>query len=107
MNLFISDAWAQGDPTGGGLLGLLPFVLIIVVFYFLLIRPQQKRQKQHKEMVANLSKGDEVVTSGGTLGKITDVGENFVTLEIATGVQVKVQAHAIQSMMPKGTVKDA
>ncbi len=89
MNLFISDAWAQGDPTGGGLLGLLPFVLIIVVFYFLLIRPQQKRQKQHKEMVANLSKGDEVVTNGGTLGKIIDVGENFVTLEVATGVQIK------------------
>lgn len=107
MNLFISDAWAQGDPAGGGLLGLLPFVLIIVVFYFLLIRPQQKRQKQHKEMVSNLSKGDEVVTNGGTLGKITDVGENFVTLEIAAGVQVKVQSHAIQTMMPKGTVKDA
>ena len=107
MNLFISDAWAQGDPTGGGLLGLLPFVLIIVVFYFLLIRPQQKRQKQHKEMVANLSKGDEVVTNGGTLGKITDVGENFITLEVATGVQVKVQSHAIQAMMPKGTIKDA
>jgi len=107
MNLFISDAWAQGDPAGGGLLGLLPFVLIIVVFYFLLIRPQQKRQKQHKEMVANLSKGDEVVTNGGTLGKITDVGENFITLEVATGVQVKVQSHAIQAMMPKGTIKDA
>ena len=107
MNLFISDAWAQGDPAGGGLLGLLPFVLIIVVFYFLLIRPQQKRQKQHKEMVANLSKGDEVVTNGGTLGKITDVGENFITLEVATGVLVKVQSHAIQAMMPKGTIKDA
>lgn len=107
MNLFISDAWAQGDPAGGGLLGLLPFVLIIVVFYFLLIRPQQKRQKQHKEMVSNLSKGDEVVTNGGTLGKITDVGENFITLEVAAGVQVKVQSHAIQAMMPKGTIKDA
>lgn len=107
MNLFISDAWAQGDPAGGGLLGLLPFVLIIVVFYFLLIRPQQKRQKQHKEMVANLSKGDEVVTNGGALGKITDVGENFVTLEIAAGVQIKVQSHAIAAMMPKGTIKDA
>ncbi len=107
MNLFISDAWAQGDPTGGGLLGLLPFVLIIVVFYFLLIRKKKKRAKQHKEMVANLSKGDEVVTNGGTLGKIIDVGENFVTLEVATGVQIKVQAHAVQAMMPKGTVKEA
>lgn len=107
MNLFISDAWAQGDPAGGGLLGLLPFVLIIVVFYFLLIRPQQKRQKQHREMVGNLKKGDEVVTNGGTLGRITDVGDNFVSLEIADGIEVKVQNQAIQMMMPKGTIKDA
>lgn len=107
MNLFISDAWAQGDPAGGGLLSLLPFLLIIVVFYFLLIRPQQKRQKQHREMVSSLKKGDEVVTNGGTLGRITDVGENFITLEVADGVQIKVQNHAVQAMMPKGTVKDA
>ncbi len=107
MNLFISDAWAQTGEVGGGLLGLLPFVLIIVVFYFLLIRPQQKRQKQHREMVSNLKKGDEVVTTGGTLGRITDVGENFITLEVAEGVQVKVQNHAVQTMMPKGTIKDA
>ena len=107
MNFFISDAWAQAGEAGGGLLGLLPFVLIIVVFYFLLIRPQQKRQKQHKEMVSNLKKGDEVVTNGGTLGRITDVGENFLTLEIAEGVQIKVQNHAVQAMMPKGTYKAA
>lgn len=107
MNFFISDAWAQSGEPGGGLLGLLPFVLIIVVFYFLLIRPQQKRQKQHKEMVSSLSKGAEVVTNGGTLGRITDVGENFLTLEIAEGVQIKVQKHAIQAEMPKGTFKDA
>jgi preprotein translocase subunit YajC len=107
MNLFISDAWAQGDSAGSGLLGLLPFVLIIVVFYFLLIRPQQKRQKQHREMVANIKKGDEVVTNGGTLGRIADVGENFVTLEISEGVEIKVQTQAIQTMMPKGTIKDS
>jgi preprotein translocase subunit YajC len=107
MNLFISDAWAQGDPTGGGLLGLLPFVLIIVVFYFLLIRPQQKRQKQHREMVSNIKKGDEVVTNGGTLGRVSDVGENFVTLEISNGVEIKVQSQSIQTMMPKGTIKEA
>ena len=106
MNLFISDAWAQGDPAGGGLLGLLPFVLIIVGFYFLLIRPQQKRQKQHRELVANLKKGDEVVTNGGTLGRISDVGENFISLEIAEGVEIKVQAQAVQAMMPKGTIKE-
>lgn len=108
MNLLISDAWAQGGaPGGGGLVSLLPIVVIFVLFYFLLIRPQQKRQKQHKEMVESLSKGDEVVTSGGTLGKITDVGDNFITLEIAQGVNVKVQRSMVQAMMPKGTVKDA
>ncbi len=109
MSLPISDAWAQsagGDPTGG-LLGLVPIILIFVLFYFLLIRPQQKRQKQHKEMVESLKKGDEVVTAGGTLGKITDVGDNFITLEIANGISVKVQRHAVQTMMPKGTIKEA
>lgn len=108
MNLLISDAWAQGGaPAGGGLVSLLPIIVIFVLFYFLLIRPQQKRQKQHKEMVASLSKGDEVVTAGGTLGKITDVGDNFVTLEIAQGVNIKVQRSMVQAMMPKGTIKDA
>ncbi len=106
MNLFISDAWAQtGESGGGGLLGILPMVLIFVVFYFLLIRPQQKRGKEHKSMVAELAKGDEVVTNGGVLGKITSVDENFITLEIAQGVKVKVQPMAVSQMMPKGTVK--
>jgi len=108
MNLFISDAWAQGGGSaGGGLISLLPIIVIFVLFYFLLIRPQQKRQKQHREMVNNLSKGDEVVTAGGALGKITDVGENFITLEVAQGVEIKVQRSMVQSMMPKGTFKDA
>ncbi len=109
MSLLIQDAWAQsagGDPSGG-LLSLAPIVLIFVLFYFLLIRPQQKRQKQHREMVANLKKGDEVVTAGGALGRITDVGDNFVTMEVAKGVEIKVQRHAVQTMMPKGTVKEA
>ncbi len=109
MNFFIPDAWAQAPGGGGagGLLGLLPLVVIFVLFYFLLIRPQQKRQKQHREMVAGLKKGDEIVTMGGTLGRINDVGENFVTVEVAKGVEIKVQKHAVQSMMPKGTIKDA
>lgn len=108
MNLLISDAWAQsGGTAGGGLVSLLPIIVIFVLFYFLLIRPQQKRQKQHKEMVESLSKGDEVVTAGGTLGKITDVGDNFITLEVAQGVKIKVQRSMVQTMMPKGTVKDA
>lgn len=108
MNFFISDAHADaaGDPAGG-MLSLLPLIVIFVLFYFLLIRPQQKRQKQHKDMVATLKKGDEVVTAGGTLGRITDVGDNFVSLEIAKGVEVKVQKQSVQMMMPKGTVKEA
>lgn len=109
MRFVISDAWAQTaqEPMGGGLFGLLPLVVIFVLFYFLLIRPQQKRSKQHKEMAASLKKGDEVVTNGGTLGKVTEAGENFLTLEVAEGVHIKVQRQAIQQMMPKGTVKSA
>ena len=105
MNFLISDAWAQADGAGGGLLGLLPMVLIFVVFYFLLIRPQQKKAKLHREMVAAVAKGDEVVTNGGVLGKITDVDDNFASVEIATGIIVKVQKAAISQLMPKGTVK--
>jgi len=106
MNFLISDAWAQVDgAAGGGLFGLLPMVAIFVIFYFLLIRPQQKRAKQHKAMVADLSKGDEVVTNGGTLGKIVEVDDNFLTVQVAEGVNIKVQRMAISQMMPKGTIK--
>ena len=107
MNFFISDAWAQTGSAGGGLIGLLPMVLIFVIFYFLLIRPQQKRAKEHKAMVAGVAKGDEIVTNGGTLGKVVDVDDNFVTVEVAEGVNIKVQRMAISQMMPKGTVKSA
>ena len=105
LSFFISDAMAQ-TATGGqnSLVSLLPMVALFVIFYFLLIRPQQKRQKEHKNMVAGLAKGDEVVTMGGVLGKITSVDENFVTLEIAKGMEVKVQRVAVQAMMPKGTI---
>ena len=105
MNFLISDAWAQADGAGGGLLGLLPMVLIFVVFYFLLIRPQQKKAKEHRAMVAAVTKGDEVVTNGGLLGKVTDVDDNFASVEIASGITVKVQKAAISQLMPKGTVK--
>ncbi len=109
MNFFISDALAQ---TGGvhdhaGLMSLLPLVAIFAVFYFLLIRPQQKKAKEHRAMTEAVSKGDEVVTAGGTLGKITGLGENFVTVEVASGVEIKVQRASIQALMPKGTVKSA
>lgn len=109
MSIFISDAWAQaaGAPQQGGLMSLLPLIAIFVVFYFLLIRPQQKRAKEHKKMTEALAKGDEVITTGGTLGKITDVGETFVTVEIAQGVEIKVQRSAVQALMPKGTIKSA
>lgn len=106
MSFFISDAMAapaqgQGDP----LMGFLPLIVIFIVFYFLLIRPQTKKAKEHREMVAALSKGDEVVTSGGLLGRITNVGDNFVELEVADGVTVKVQRPSVATLMPKGTIK--
>ena len=108
MNFFISDAMAQSAaPQGGGIVTFLPMIVLLVIFYFLLIRPQQKRQKQHKEMLASITKGDEIVTMGGLLGKVVDLNDNFMTLEIAKGTQVKVQRSLVQAMMPKGTIKDA
>ena len=109
MNLFISEALAQAPGGGAGPAGsyttLLMLAVLFVAFYFLLIRPQAKRAKEHRAMVAALGKGDEAVTAGGTLGRITNVGDNFVTLEIAEGVEVRVQRHMIQMVMPKGTIK--
>ncbi len=106
MNFIVSDAWAQADTgVGSGLIGILPMILIFVVFYFLLIRPQQKRAKEHRKMVATIAKGDEVVTNGGVLGKVTEVDDNFVSVEIASDVTVRVQRAAISQLMPKGTVK--
>lgn len=110
LNFLIQDAAAQqqaGAPAGGdmGLLNLLFPIILIVAFYFLLIRPQTKRAKDHKQMVDGLKKGDEIVTGGGVLGRITEVGDNFVQVEIADGVNVKVQKQAVGSMMPKGTYK--
>ena len=106
MDLFISSAWAQEAPAqGGGIMGLLPLFIIFAVFYFFLIRPQMKQAKEHRQMVESLSKGDEVVTNGGLLGKINKVGDNFIILEIARDVEVKVQKHAISATMPKGTIK--
>jgi preprotein translocase subunit YajC len=110
MDWLISSANAQAAgaaPAGNPLLQMLPLVLIFVVFYFLLIRPQAKRAKEHKAMVAALGVGDEVVTSGGILGKITETGEPFLTIEIASGVQVKVQRHTVTNVVPKGTLKSA
>ena len=110
MSFFISDALAEGAAAGAaqsdsGLLGMLPLLLIFVLFYFMLIRPQTKRAKEHKNMVEALAKGDEVVTNGGLLGRVTDVGESFITVKIADGVEVKVQKQSVSALVPKGTMK--
>lgn len=108
MDWLISTAAAQAQaPAAGGnaLMQFLPLVLIFVVFYFLLIRPQSKRAKEHTAMVAALEAGAEVVTSGGILGKVITAGEQFLTVEIADGVQVKVQRHTVTQVLPKGTIK--
>ena len=108
MSFFINDAWAEGAPAAGteaGLMSMLPLILIFVIFYFLILRPQMKRAKELKKMLESLAKGDEVVTTGGLLGKITQLGDSFLVIEIADGVEVKVQRSSAASLMPKGTMK--
>jgi len=107
MSFLINDAWAQAAPAAQapGLEGLLFPLGILVFFYFLFIRPQAKRNKEQKEMLKALTKGSEVVTNGGLLGKVVDIDENFVQLEVADNVILQVQRHAIANMMPKGTYK--
>lgn len=110
MSFFISDAMAENGAAAapeGGLLGFIPLILIFVIFYFLIIRPQVKRAKEHKKLTESVAKGDEVVTGGGLLGKVTDVSDNFVTLEISEGIEVKVQRQSVASLVPKGTIKSA
>ena len=109
--MFISNAYAQtaATTTDAGMLGSLttfaPLVLMFVVMYFLMIRPQQKRQKEQRSMMDALAKGDEVVTSGGLVGKVAKVGENYISLEISEGTEVVVQKPAIGLVLPKGTLK--
>ncbi|MBI4293322.1 MAG: preprotein translocase subunit YajC [Betaproteobacteria bacterium] len=104
--MIISPAFAQaagaGDP---GWTGLLPIVLMFVLLYFMLIRPQMKRAKEHKSMTESLQKGDEVVTSGGVLGRITKISDAYISIEIAPQVEINVQRSAIQTLLPKGTIK--
>jgi preprotein translocase subunit YajC len=112
LNLVIASAHAAdpapaGAAQGGGVMSFLPLIIIFVIFYFLLIRPQSKRAKEHRAMIAALAKGDEVVTGGGLLGRVNDLDENYVTLEIAAGVAVKVQRQAVAQVLPKGTIKGA
>ena len=105
MGFFIADAHAQGGGGGDPTFSFIMLIALFAVFYFVLIRPQSKRQKEHKAMVASLSKGDEVVTNGGLLGKITNVGDAFVTVEVADGMEVRVQRMSVAALMPKGTIK--
>jgi len=106
--MFVKEAWAQA-PAGGGGSGMESIFLIVAMFavlYFLMIRPQMKRAKEHKAMVDALQKGDEVVTAGGLLGRISKVGDTHVGLEIAPNVEIQVQRAAVQTVLPKGTLKN-
>ncbi len=105
--MIISPAYAQAAPSGGGdgLIGFLPIILMFVLLYFLMIRPQMKRAKEQKAMIEALQKGDEVVTAGGVVGRISKLGDQYVTLEIAANTEVVVQRSAVSVPLPKGTLK--
>ena len=109
--MLISSAFAQTAPAAGAggdvmssLTGMLPLILMFIVLYFVMIRPQMKRQKEHKAMIDAIAKGDEIATAGGLLGKVTKVGDNTLSIEIANGVEVQLQRHAVVQVLPKGTV---
>lgn len=106
--MFISSAFAQaatGGDTQSSLMSMLPLVLMFVVLYFVMIRPQMKKQKEHKSMIDSLAKGDEVVTVGGVLGKVGKMGDNYLSLEVANGVEVQIQRSAVVQVLPKGSIK--
>ena len=107
--MFISSAYAQAPAAGGDMMstltGMLPLLLMFAVLYFVMIRPQMKRQKEHKAMLEALVKGDEVATAGGLLGRISKLGDTYVGVEVATGVEIQLQRSAIVQVLPKGTLK--
>ena len=108
--MFISSAFAQTAPAAGGdmqstLMSMLPLALMFVVLYLVMIRPQMKKQKEHAAMIAALAKGDEVVTGGGLLGKVSKLGDHFIGLEISAGVEIQVQRSAVIQVLPKGSIK--
>jgi preprotein translocase subunit YajC len=110
MNSLIPDAMAQtagGAAQGSAAMPFIMMAVFVVIFYFLLIRPQQKKQKEHQAMLGKLAAGDEVVTAGGILGRIVEVGEQFLTIEIADNVRIKVQRFQVTTIVPKGTLKGA
>jgi preprotein translocase subunit YajC len=111
--MFISSAFAQTAPAAAAagvdmqssLTSMLPLVLMFVVLYFVMIRPQMKKQKEHRTMIDALTKGDEIATAGGLLGKVSKLSESTLTLEIANGVEVQLQRHAVVQVLPKGSIK--
>ena len=106
--MFISSAYAQTAATGGtenSLLSLLPLVLMFVVLYFIMIRPQMKKQKEHKAMIEALQKGDEVVIAGGVIGRVAKLGDSLLHIEVANGVELQVQRPSVIQVLPKGTFK--
>ena len=108
--MFVTAAYAQAaDPTSAGSMfgTFVPLIAIFAIMYFLMIRPQMKRQKDHRAMLEKLSRGDEVITNGGIAGSVVELGESFITVEIANGVQVRLQKGAIATVLPKGTLKAA
>lgn len=107
MDFLISPAHAQGAAQGDPFGFFLPMIVIFVAFYFLLIRPQQKKQKAHTELVGALATGDEVLTAGGILGKVTAVTDHYATLKIADNVEIKIQKATVSAIVPKGTVDAA
>jgi preprotein translocase subunit YajC len=109
LDLIVSPAAAQAAPAqqGSPMSLLVMMVLFFAVFYFMAIRPQMKKAKEHRALLSGLSKGDEVLTNGGVAGRIDDLGESFVTVEIADGVKVKIQKNAISAVLPKGSLKSA
>jgi preprotein translocase subunit YajC len=105
--MLVGEAWAQGaGGGGGGFESILLIVAMFAVLYFLMIRPQMKRAKEHRAMVDALQKGDEVITAGGVLGRINKVSESYLTLEIASNVEIHVQRASVQTVLPKGTLKN-
>lgn len=107
LNVLVAPAHAAEASPDGGMLQFLPIGILFVVMYFLMIRPQQKKAKEHGAMVSALQKGDEVVTTGGLLGKVAEVGETFLTIKLNDNVEVNIQRQAVSALMPKGTVKAA
>ena len=110
LDFLIAPAHAQAAAAAGGpsmMSSLLFPIILVVIMYFLMIRPQMKRQKEHRAMLEKLGKGDEVITNGGIAGQVTSIGDNFITVEVAAGVQLRVQKGAITSVLPRGTLKAA